>query len=280
MKLNKLFILSVFSVANISFGQDLKWDRTFELFVSPSISTRILGTITPDIQGGFTLNQLTDSFAKADVSSNFVNFGANLVYRKTDRKAFSVGISYLKTGFTRQKEGNMFNYVPHPDLQVYANLSEGPIQILNYQFNYSYLTVDLKYLGRIDGASLIIKNTKLWYFVGASPGILFNSDVNIMTQGFTLAEGNNISTYDYTVEHNANGKYSNDKGRFDIKRVYPSKINLFVNTGLRFDYTFGETMHLLLQPKINVPLMPSAGGVQIAWCPQASLDIGIIWPLH
>jgi hypothetical protein len=175
---------------------------------------------------------------------------------------------------------DMFNYAPHPDLQVYANLSEGPIQILNYQFNYSYLTLDLKYLGRIDGASLIINNTKLWYFVGASPALLLNSELNIMTQGFTLADGNNISTYDYTVVQNANGKYSNDKGRFDIKRVYPSKINLFLNTGLRFDYSLGETMHLLLQPKVNIPLLPSAGGVQVAWCPQASIDIGIIWPLH
>jgi len=280
MKLSKLFFISAFSLANISFGQDLKWDRTVELFVSPSISNRILGTVTPDIVGGYSLNQLTDSFSKSDVSSNFVNFGVNLVHRKTDRKAFSVGISYLKTGFTRQKEGNMFNYLPHPELQVYANLSEGPIQILNYQFNYSYVTLDLKYLGRIDGANLIIKNTKFWYFLGASPGILFNSDINIMTQGFTLADGNNISTYDYTVIHNVNGKYSNDKGRFDIKRVYPSKVNLFVNAGLRFDYTLSEKMHLLLQPKINVPLLPSAGGVQIAWCPQASIDIGIIWPLR
>jgi len=221
MKLRNILAICAFLVVNISFSQDLKWDKTFEVFVSPSISTRILGTITPDIEGGFTLNQLTDSFSKADVSSNFVNFGANFVYRKTDRKAFSVGITYLKTGFTRQKEGNMFNYIPHPDLQVYANLSEGPTQILNYQFNYSYLTLDLKYLGRIDGANLMVKNTKIWYFVGASPALMLNSELNIMTQGFTLAEGNNISTYDYTVVQNPNGKYSNDKGRFDIKRVYP-----------------------------------------------------------
>jgi len=280
MKLRNILAICAFLVVNISFSQDLKWDKTFEVFVSPSISTRILGTITPDIEGGFTLNQLTDSFSKADVSSNFVNFGANFVYRKTDRKAFSVGITYLKTGFTRQKEGNMFNYIPHPDLQVYANLSEGPTQIINYQFNYSYLTLDLKYLGRIDGANLMVKNTKIWYFVGASPALMLNSELNIMTQGFTLAEGNNISTYDYTVVQNPNGKYSNDKGRFDIKRVYPSKVNLFVNTGVRFDYTIGEKMHLLLQPKINVPLLPSAGGVQVAWCPQGSIDIGIIWPLH
>jgi hypothetical protein len=280
MKLSKFFVICFFSLTNITFGQDLKWDRTFELFVSPSISTRVLGTITPDIEGGFTLNKLTDSFAKADVSSNFVNFGANFVYRKTERKAFSVGISYLKTGFTRQKEGNMFNYLPHPDLQVYANLSEGPTQILNYQFNYSYLTLDLRYLRRIDGAGLMIKGTKIWYFFGVAPSLLLNSNVTIMTQGFTLVEGNNISTYDYTVVHNANGKYSNDKGRFDTKRVYPSKVNLLVNAGVRFDYALSETMHLLLQPKINIPLLPSAGGVQVAWCPQASLDIGVIWPLH
>lgn len=280
MNLKRVLIFVVFSTVSVAFGQDLKWDRTIELFVSPSVSGRIMGTITPDIAGGYSLNQLTDSFSKADVTSNFVNFGANFVYRKTDRKAFSVGGSYLKTGFTRQKTGNMFNYVPHPDLEVYANLSEGPTQILNYQFNYSYLTFDLKYLGRIDGASLMIKNTKIWYFVGVSPALLLNSEINIMTQGFTLAEGNNISTYDYTVVHSPSGKYSNNKGNFDIKRVYPSKVNLFVNAGARFDYTLGETMHLLLQPKINIPLLPSAGGVQVAWCPQAAIDIGIIWPLH
>lgn len=276
-------IFSVFAfvfIPSLLLGQDYKWDRTIEAFASPSISTRLLGKVTPDLQGGYTLNQLTDSFNKSDVSSTFLNFGVNFIYRKTDRKAFSIGVTYLRTGFTRQKEGNMFNYNPHPDLEIYANLSEGPTQIMNYQFNYSYLTFDLRYLGRIDGASFIIKNTKLWYFVGASPSLLLNSELNINTQGFTLAEGNDISTYDYTVIHNPNGKYVNRQGRYDVQKVYPSKINLFVNAGLRFDYQFSETMHLLLQPKLNIPLLPSSGGVQVAWCPQASIDVGIIWPLH
>jgi hypothetical protein len=90
MKLRNILAICAFLVVNISFSQDLKWDKTFEVFVSPSISTRILGTITPDIEGGFTLNQLTDSFSKADVSSNFVNFGANFVIEKQIEKRFQL----------------------------------------------------------------------------------------------------------------------------------------------------------------------------------------------
>ena len=50
-------------------GQDFKWDKTLDVFVSPSISTSILGSVTPDEKGGFSSNQLIDSFKKSDVSN-------------------------------------------------------------------------------------------------------------------------------------------------------------------------------------------------------------------
>jgi len=274
------YFLMAFVMPVFAFGQDFKWDRTLDLLVSPSVSTNFLGTITADEKGGFKSDQLADSFKKSDVSNSFVNFGIAFTFRKTDRKAFSVGLSYITTGFTRQKEGDMFNYLPHPELSVYANLSEGPTQILNYDFNYTYLTLDLHYLGRIDGASMVLKNTKWWYFVGAAPSLLIKHNMVVRTQGFTLAEGNNLEKYDYTVDYNDNGIYMNQFGNYDIKKVTPPSVNVFLTAGTRFDYTLTETMHLVLQPKVNLPILPSATGVQVAWCPQASMDVGIIWPLH
>lgn len=276
----KLYVLCFFAYPILTFGQDFKWDRTLDVLVSPSISTNILGTITADEKGGFKSDQLADSFRKSDVSNSFVNFGIALTFKKTERKAFSVGLSYLTTGFTRQREGSMFNYLPHPELSVYANLSEGPTQILNYDFNYSYLTLNLHYLGRIDGASMVIKNTKWWYFMGVAPSLLLKHNMVIRTQGFALAEGNNIEKSDYTVDYNANGIYSNSYGNYNIIKVTPPSVNVFITAGTRFDYTLTETLHLVLQPKVNLPILPSAQGVQVAWCPQASLDVGIIWPLH
>lgn len=276
----RLCFLCLFASPFVVSGQDFKWDRTLDLMVSPSISTNILGAIKADENGGFKSEQLADSFRKSDVSNSFVNFGIALTFKKTERKAFSVGLSYLTTGFTRQKEGNMFNYLPHPELSVYANLSEGPTQILNYDFNYTYLTLDLHYLGRIDGASMVIKNTKWWYFLGVAPSLLLKHNMVIRTQGFTLAEGNNLEKSDYTVDYNSNGIYSNAYGNYNINKVTPPSVNVFFTAGTRFDYTLTETLHLVLQPKVNLPILPSATGVQVAWCPQASMDVGIIWPLH
>lgn len=279
MNIRKYFIVA-FLLPVCAFGQDFKWDRTLDVLVSPSISMGFLGTITADEKGGYKSEQLADSFRKSDVSNSFVNFGIALTFRKTDRKAFSIGMSYLTTGFTRQKEGNMFNYVPHPELSVYANLSEGPTQILNYDFNYTYLTLDLHYLGRIDGATMVLKNTKWWYFLGVAPSLLIKHNVVLRSQGFTLTEGNNLEKYDYTVDYNSKGIYSNSYGSYNITKASPPAVNVFLTAGTRFDYTLSETLHLVLQPKVNLPILPSATGVQVAWCPQASIDVGIIWPLH
>lgn len=261
-------------------GQDFKWDRTLDVFASPTIATSLLSSVSPDEKAGYSASNLMDSFRKSDVSSNFINFGIAINLRKTDRKFFSIGLSYLSTGFTRKKEGSMFNYLPHPELSVYSNLSEGPTQILNYDFSYNYLSLNLNYLGRIDGAGFMIKNTKWWYILGIAPSLLLSHKMIIRTQGFTLMEGNNLEKYDYVVNYQSNGKYSNAAGDYNIVKVTPPSVNLFITAGTRFDYTLSETMHLLIQPKINLPILPSATGVQTAWCPQASVDIGIIWPLH
>ena len=82
------------------------------------------------------------------------------------------------------------------------------------------------------------------------------------------------------MNYNDNGIYSNKYGNYDIKKVTPPSVNVFLTAGTRFDYTLTETMHLVLQPKVNLPILPSSTGVQVAWCPQASIDVGIIWPLH
>lgn len=278
MKNTLLFFVVL--LPGILFGQDFKWDRTIDFFVSPGISTSLLGSVSPDEKAGYSASQLMDSFSKSDVSNNFINFGIAVNIRKTDRKFFSVGLSYLTTGFTRKKEGNMFGYVPHPEMSVYSNLSEGPTQILNYDFTYSYLALNLNYLGRIDGAGLMLKNTKWWYSIGIAPALLLSHKMTLRTQGFTLMEGNNIDKYDYVVNYTSNGEYLNAAGNYNIVKVTPPSANVFVTLGTRIDYTLSETMHLLVQPKLNLPLLPSASGVQTAWCPQAAVDLGIIWPLH
>lgn len=265
-----LGVLSWFSVKLTA--QEMKWDKTLDVYVAPNISTRFIGNINPDLGAGYSVSSLSDSFAKSDVSLNQMNYGVNFTTQKNSRSSFSLGICLLNTGFTRQKTGNMFNYKPHPDFQVYSNLSEGPTQIINYNFKYRYIAFNFQYNGRIDGASLVIRNTKLWYGLGISPAFLINSALNIYTQGFTLSEGNDISTYDYTSS-TLNGKTS-------IQKVMANRINILFNANFKVDYNLMEGAHLLIRPGLYIPFLPSASGVQQVWCPQGSLDLGLIFPLH
>ena len=256
------------------YSQEFKWDRTLNVYVSPSISTRFIGQINPDFGARYTADKLRDSFSKHDISSNYLNYGVSMTIHKNSRTAFEVGIGLNTTGFTRQKTGNMFNYQPHPDLSLYANMVEGPTQILNYNFKYQYLSFDFRYHGRIDGVGLMIKNTKIWYFAGLSPSILIDEALNIYTQGFTLAEGNDLNLTDYTA-------LTDDfSGRTIINKVHGNKFNLMANVGFKFDYALTETLHLMAQPKAVMPLIASANGVQQVWCPWLGLDAGIIWPLR
>ncbi len=276
MKINtfKLGIFLVFCLVNSSANAQFnRWQKSIDFRVAPNYGYRLMGEVTPSVvPGSVSKEVLKDSFNKNDKGFQAWNFGFSIVLKKTDRKSISFGLTFMQLGFTREKDGNMFNYRPHPDLEVYAQLAIGPAQVLNYDFKQNYLALDLAYLGRIDGVNLSIDKTKLYYLFSISPAVLMGDELILRTQGFTLAEGNNLSLYDYTTSLDS-------KNETVVTPVKNLSFNAFVGAGLRAEYDLGEKWKLLLQPKIQMALLPNHSGTQTAWGLQSSLDLGFVYPL-
>lgn len=267
------FLLILFMGSAFSNAQFNRWQKSIDFRVAPNYGYRLMGEVTPSaVPGSVTKERLKDSFSKNDKGYQTWNFGFSVVFKKTDRKSISFGLTFMQTGFTREKDGNMFNYRPHPDLEVYAQLAVGPAQVLNYDFKQNYLAIDFAYLGRIDGVNLSIDKTKLYYLMSVSPAVLMGDELILRTQGFTLAEGNNLSLYDYTTSLNS-------QNQTVVSPVKNISFNAFVGCGLRAEYDLGEKWKLLLQPKVQMAIFPNHSGVQTAWALQSSLDLGFVYPL-
>ncbi len=268
--------IGVFLFSGDVFSQGLRWERYADVKVAPVYSHRILGSVTPFTGSkgipAFTEQELKDSFNASDIGYQTFSFSAGLVFKQTNSRIFSVSVGLQQWGFTREKVNNMFNYQPHPDLAVYAQLSVGPTQRMLYQFRQRYLVADLQYMKRIDGLNLRIENSQLFITASATPAFLIYDDVRIKTQGFSLEEGQSVNVYDYTLETLPNDGIK-------VNRVNNIPFNAFVGLGMRLEYGLSEKLKLIVHPRVQMALLPNHQGVQTAWGAQGMLDLGFKYPL-
>jgi hypothetical protein len=276
MKKHFAVVLFYLIFSGDGFAQGMRWERYLDVKVAPVYSGRILGSVTPFAGSkglpAITEQELKDSFRANDLGYQTFSFSAGLVFKQTNSRIFSVSVGLQQWGFSREKINNMFNYQPHPDLAVYAQLSVGPTQRMVYQFRQRYLVADLQYMKRIDGLNLRIQNSQLFVTASATPSFLIHDDVRIKTQGFSLDEGQSVNVYDYTLETLPNDGIK-------VKRVKNIPFNAFVGLGLRLEYELSEKLKLIIHPRTQVALLPNHSGVQTAWGVQGMLDLGFKYPL-
>ncbi len=276
MKKQFAVVLFYFIFSGDGFAQGMRWERYLDVKAAPVYSGRVLGSVTPFAGSmgitAYTEQQLKDSFRTNDLGYQTFSFSAGLVFKQTNSRIFSISLGLHQWGFSREKINNMFNYQPHPDLAVYAQLSVGPTQRMVYQFRQRYLVADLQYMKRIDGLNLRIQNSQLFFTASATPGFLIHDDVRIKTQGFSLEEGQTVDVYDYTLETLPNDGIK-------VKRVNNIPFNAFVGLGLRLEYELSEKLKFIVHPRAQMALLPNHSGVQTAWGVQGLVDIGFKYPL-
>ncbi len=253
-------------------AQNAPWTRRVQAGLTPSSQFRILSNVNPMPRSQFTEMGLKDSFRNSDHFQNALSAFVGVVFQRERNVAFSASFGYQQWGFIRRKENGMFGYQPHPDLAIIDNWVDGPVQVMDYHFIQRYITLDLQYLRRLDGVKLRIPDTELYGFVSAIPGVLVEDKVKIITRGFSLNEGSEVDTYDYTIDLDASD-------RAVVNKVVNPVFNVFVAAGLRAEYALDEKIKLLAQPRVDMALLPNFNGVQQANSVRFSLDLGIVYPL-
>jgi len=246
------------------------WKRSYDVKVGLGQGSRLLWATTPAMRTAYTSEGLTDSFRTHDQWTNLMSYGISINFAQSDKKIIGVGLSYSEWGFDRVKTGGMFAYQPHPDLEVYRHLVQGPAQELTYNFQQKYLTVDLQYMHRLDGLKLQLENVKLYFLGSVSPSFLVDDALVLRTAGFALAEGKNVKVYDYYITPGPDD-------RPIVNRTVNPKINAFVGVGLRAEYIMAEGMLVLIQPRLQTALLPNHTGVQTASGVNASVELGFIF---
>jgi len=272
MKKGLLFLVGFVSFCSSGLAQNTPWSRRVQGGLTPSVQSRLLSAVTPMPRSTYTEQGLKDSFRNSDKYQNSISGFIGIVFQRERNVAFAVNVGYQQWGFVRRKENGMFNYLPHPDLTVYAHLVDGPVQVMDYHFTQRYLTVDLQYLRRLDGVKLRIPDTELYGFVSAIPAVLVQDKVRIKTRGFSLDEGASVDVYDYTVELDA-------VDRPIIQKTVNPQFNVFASFGLRAEYALDDKIKLLAQPRMDMALIPNFNGVQRANSYRFSLDLGVVYPI-
>lgn len=246
------------------------WKKSYDVKVGLGQGSRILWATTPAMRTAYTSEGLSDSFRRHDQWTSLMSYGVSVNFSQSDKKILGVGLSYSEWGFDRVKTGGMFAYQPHPDLEVYRHLVQGPAQELTYNFQQKYLTLDLQYMQRLDGLKLQLENVKLYFLGSFSPSFLVDDALVLRTAGFALAEGKNVKVYDYYITPGADD-------RPIVNKTVNPKLNAFVGIGLRAEYIMAEGMLVLIQPRLQTALVPNHTGVQTASGVNASLELGFIF---
>lgn len=246
------------------------WKKSYDLKIGLGKGYRLLWSTTPAPRTAYTSEALNDSFRLHDQWTNLMNYGLTVNFSQSDKKIIGVGLSYSEWGFDRVKTGGMFNYQPHPDLEAYSHLVQGPAQELTYNFQQKYLTVDFQYMQRLDGLKLQLEKFKIYFLGSISPSVLISDAMVLRTAGFALAEGKNVKVYDYYITPGADD-------RPIVNRTINPKLNAFIGVGLRAEYIMAEGMLVLIQPRLQTALVPNHTGVQTASGVNASLELGFIF---
>ena len=255
---------------NVSAQSAALWKRSYDVKLGIGSGFRVLWNTNPTPRSTYTSQGLNDSFRIHDASTALNNFGVAVNFSKSDRAIIGIGVNYAEWGFDRIKNGGMYGYQPHPDLEVYYHLVDGPVQELTYNFQQKYLSFDLQFMQRLDGLKFQLENTKLFFLGSFSPSLLVQDALVLRSAGFTLAEGKNVKTYDFYYTPGPDD-------RPVLNKVRNPKINAFLGIGLRAEYTMAEGMIMLLQPRVQATLVPNHTGVQTASGVNASVELGFIF---
>jgi hypothetical protein len=264
------FLLLVAFIPFLSAQSRGVWKKSYDLKIGLGQGSRLLWSTTPTMRSTYTAQGLSDSFRSHDQWTNLMSYGISVNFSQSDKKLLGVGLSYSEWGFDRVKTGGMFAYQPHPDLEVYRHLVQGPAQELTYNFQQRYLTFDFQYMQRLDGLKLQLENVKLYFLGSFSPSLLISDALVLKTAGFALAEGKNVKVYDYYITPAPDD-------RPVVNRVVNPRINAFVGVGLRAEYIMAEGMTVLLQTRLQTALLPNHTGVQTASGVNAGVELGFIF---
>lgn len=248
-----------------------KWDNVMTLSVTPAWSTGWITGYQPDLKGGYTEEQLRDSFSLADRSLQTTNFNLGYARKINGYTNFVVGLSLVNTGFTRVKEGDMFMYVIHPDVGVYANLVSAGLMEVHYEFRSKYAGALFAIEKRLDGSRFQMQSASMWYQVGVMPAVLLRQNLQIHTVGFTMPQGNDFTVTDYVANTVDTGVV--------LTRSSTVSANAFITAAMRLEYNLDPKMHIFASPRLMLPILPSNKGVQTYWSPQIGCELGLRIPL-
>lgn len=268
-----LFVLGALACVVKTSAQvsDKKWANVISVSAAPSLSTGWITGYQPDLRGGYTEEQLRDSFSVSDRSLETANFNVAYSRKMNGFTNFVVGLSLVNTGFTRVKEGNMFMYVIHPDVGVYANLVSAGLMEVHYEFRSRYAGALFAIEKRLDGSRFQMQSASMWYQLGVMPAVLVQQNLQIHTVGFTMPQGNDFVVPDYVANTVDTGVV--------LTRSSSVSANAFLTAAMRLEYNLDPKLHIFASPRVMLPVLPSNKGVQTYWSPQIGCELGLRIPL-
>jgi hypothetical protein len=267
-------IFGFFAFLGVACGQQLrekKWTNSLSISTTPNWSNALIVGYQPDMAGGFTESQLSDSFSKSDRSLKTFNFDINYHKKINGYSNFVFGVAMVNNGFTRVKEGQMFKYIIHPDVGIYPNMVSAGLMQVHYEYRSRFIAGLFAYEKRMDGVRFQLENASLWYQVGVMPALQVNHELRIHTVGFTMPQGNNFAVNDYVAT-------TVDTGVL----LTPATLvngNVFLTASMRMEYNLDKGVHIYASPKILFPLLPNNKGVQTYFSPQIGCELGLLIPL-
>ncbi len=237
------FCLMVF---HLSFSQQLK--KSLTVFANPMLSNRFI-TFKDNVT-----QQFKDSINKADINRKSLSAGCYLNFDINKYSKFSVGIHFLNIGFTRKKSNLKFLDTIHPEIGIVADISQiGDKYVL---FNYRYQHISLPFLYHTQFRIKKFKSSKIYYSVGGSLSYLLNHDIKAKLYGFSA--------------------YGKKEFILENAKEEPSRINLNVQTGIRFEnMIYPNKTWIFVQPTVYFPLLTANYGQERHHLYAYGLEIGL-----
>ncbi|MEY3781261.1 MAG: hypothetical protein RLZZ510_1244 [Bacteroidota bacterium] len=248
-----------------------KWGNVFTISATPAWSSGWITAYQPDLRGGYTEDQLRDSFSQADRALQTMNLNLAYSQKVNGFTNFVFGLSVVNTGFTRVKEGEMFKYVIHPDVGIYPNLVQAGLMEVHYEFRSQYAGALFAIEKRLDGARFQMQSASMWYQLGVMPALLMRQNLQIHTVGFTMPQGNDFTVPDYVASTVDTGVV--------LTRSSAVNANAFLTASMRLEYNLDPKLHIFASPRVMLPILPSNKGVQTYWSPQIGVELGLRIPL-
>lgn len=234
-------------------------EAAIDVFASPSLGMRVMTKYK--VPAGFASNEFVfrDSLNRADRPGQNLSFGINYTRKKNALQAVTIGLAYTTLGFKRVIEDVKLGSDIHPKVGYVAGLVGSGNLRINHNFRYHYIEASWLQHKSAEGYTRNLKEFDIWYMYGLSASAMVRDRVYIETIGFT---------------HDGKSQFSVKDD--NIRGFVP---NVFVNLGFRADYIMFKETNAFIQPRLRVPLLPSATGDQTIFIPQIGVDVGLVFKL-